>query len=288
MQSKVDTFITRDQKRIYFYIFGDPSATPIFFFHGYPGTGKQAYLLKNTHFDNRFCLIAVDRPGYGLSDPQPGLTLKKFAEDIHDLSQHLKIEKFICMGVSGGGPFAASVAYYYPEKVLKVGSICGVAPLSPENIRYLNADQKKTFLMKKLLPKSVMTYLVERKFSSFMSQVNNLASSDLLNSRDKLVFQDPEVGQFLLSTFQEALAQGPAGILTDMEIFSRPWGFDVEDIHVPYYLWHGTEDEVVHFQMSNYMKKRLKDVRYKIFEGEGHYSLPFYYKSTILEDLLVK
>lgn len=288
MQSKVDTFITKDQKRIYFYIFGDPSATPIFFFHGYPGTGKQAYLLKNTHFDSRFCLIAVDRPGYGLSDPQPGLTLKKFAEDINDLSQYLKMDKFICMGVSGGGPFAASVAYYFPEKVLKVGSICGVAPLSPENIRYLNADQKKTFLMKKLLPKSVMTFLVERKFSSFMAQVNNLASSDLLNSRDKLVFQDPEVGQFLLSTFQEALAQGPAGILTDMEIFSGPWGFDVEDIHVPYYLWHGNEDEVVHFQMSNYMKKRLRDVRYKIFEGEGHYSLPFYYKSTILEDLLTK
>lgn len=288
MKFQVDTFTTTDNKRIYYYIFGNISSTPIFFFHGYPGTGKQAFLLRDTYLQDDFCLIAIDRPGYGLSDPQPGLTLKKFAQDIKELSDYLAIDKFISMGVSGGGPFAAAVSYYYPEKVLKGGSVCGVAPVSAENIIYLNKEQKKTYLLKKLLPKSVMTYLVERNFSALTEKLNNLIETDLLSLKDKIVFQHPEVGPFLLDSFKEALAKGPAGILTDMEILSKPWGFDIEDIKVPYYLWHGDQDDIVHFEMSNYMKKRLRDVKFKIFEGEGHYSLPYNYKNKILEDLLEK
>lgn len=286
MKSKVDTFITKDNKRIYYYLFGNTQTKPIFFFHGYPGTGKQAFLLSNTSFDDNYFIVAIDRPGYGLSDPQPGLTLKKFAQDILELSEYLKIDKFISMGVSGGGPFAAAVAYYLPDKVFKVGSISGVAPVTVKNIFYLNSEQKKTYFLKKLLPKNIVSYLVERRLSALLKQLNNLESSDLLNNRDKLVFQNPEVGQFLIETFNEALAHGPAGIMTDMEILSSPWGFEIENIKVPYYLWHGDEDKIVHFQMANYMRKRLQDVKFKIFPTEGHYSLAYNHKSQILQDLL--
>lgn len=288
MELKVDTFTTKNNKRIYFYQFGNLNSIPIFFFHGYPGTGKQALLLRDTHFQDDFCIIAIDRPGYGLSEPQPGLTLKKFATDINDLANYLQIEKFISMGVSGGGPFASAVAFYYPEKVSKVGSVCGVAPVTHENIFYLNREQKKIYLLKKILPNIVVKFLVERKFSSFLEELDHLMASDLLSSKDKEIFKIPEVGAFLLESFKEALAKGPAGILADMEILSNPWGFALEEIKVPYFLWHGDNDDIVHFEMSNYMKKRLKNVKLKICAGEGHYSLPYNYKDKILSDLLDK
>ena len=286
MKFKVDTFLTKDSKRIYYYIFGDTKATPIFFFHGYPGTGKQAMLLRDSHLQDEFYLISIDRPGYGLSDPQPGLTLKKFADDVCALADFLGIEKFICMGVSGGGPFVASVAYYYPERVLKVGSICGVAPVTPGNLVYLNNKQKKTYFLKKFLPRRVMNFFVNKAFSELLAELNNIMSSDLLSSKDKVVFQHPEIGPFFVDSFKEALAKGPAGILTDMEILTNPWGFELSDIKVPYHLWHGDEDDIVHYKMSYYMNRKLRDVKLNIYRGEGHYSLPYNYKNKVLEDLL--
>jgi pimeloyl-ACP methyl ester carboxylesterase len=47
--------------------------------------------------------VSVDRPGHGLSDPQPNRTLLGWADDIRQLADHLQIDQFYVEGWSAGG-----------------------------------------------------------------------------------------------------------------------------------------------------------------------------------------
>jgi pimeloyl-ACP methyl ester carboxylesterase len=45
-------------------------------------------------------LISPDRPGIGLSDPQPDRTIRDWADDIADLLDQLGVDRFAVMGWS--------------------------------------------------------------------------------------------------------------------------------------------------------------------------------------------
>jgi len=45
----------------------------------------------------------MDRPGFGLSDYKEDRTLLGWPNDVQELADYLKIEKFAVMGCSGGG-----------------------------------------------------------------------------------------------------------------------------------------------------------------------------------------
>ena len=53
--------------------------------------------------------IAPDRPGYGASTYAPKRTLPDLAEDVRELADHLGLERFGVVGLSGGGPHAGGV-----------------------------------------------------------------------------------------------------------------------------------------------------------------------------------
>jgi len=64
---------------------GDPSGKPVFFFQGTPSS-------RLFHPDGAVtavlgvCLITIDRPGFGLSDFQPGRTLLDWPDDVAEVA----------------------------------------------------------------------------------------------------------------------------------------------------------------------------------------------------------
>lgn len=74
-------------------------------------------------------MICVDRPGYGLSSPQPNRTILDHVKDIEYLAEHLGLDSYGCLGISGGGPYALACAKALPADKLKaVSIICGLGP----------------------------------------------------------------------------------------------------------------------------------------------------------------
>ncbi len=73
-------------------------------------------------------LIAVDRPGYGQSDPRSDRTLLSWADDIVGLTDSLKINRFSIIGFSAGTPYTLACAHSLPSRV---GNIALVAALAP-------------------------------------------------------------------------------------------------------------------------------------------------------------
>ncbi len=70
-------------------------------------------------------IISVDRPGYGLSSPQPNRTILDHAKDVDYLANHLGLDSYAVLGISGGGPYALACAAMLPADKLKAVSIIG-------------------------------------------------------------------------------------------------------------------------------------------------------------------
>ena len=73
-------------------------------------------------------LIAVDRPGYGLSTFDPARTYESGAHDIGELADHLGIDRFAVIGHSSGGPNAAACARFLADRLTCCAIVSGPAP----------------------------------------------------------------------------------------------------------------------------------------------------------------
>ncbi|MBO0844463.1 MAG: hypothetical protein J2P22_03490 [Nocardioides sp.] len=63
------------------------------------------------------------------------------------------------------------------------------------------------------------------------------------------------------------------GWLDDDLACVTPWGFDVADISVPTYPWHGCEDLMVPFSHDQWRAARVPGVTAHLEAGEGHESI---------------
>jgi pimeloyl-ACP methyl ester carboxylesterase len=89
--------------------YGDPSGKPVLFFPGTPSS-RLLHPPEGPTASLGARLIVVERPGFGLSDFQPGRTLLDWPDDVVALADALDIERFAVAGLSAGGPYVATEA----------------------------------------------------------------------------------------------------------------------------------------------------------------------------------
>ncbi|MEG6304831.1 alpha/beta hydrolase [Enterobacter ludwigii] len=124
---------TQDGVSIYFKDWGDKSAQPIMFHHGWP--------LSADDWDNQllfflahgYRVIATDRRGHGRSDQvSHGHDMDHYASDVNAVVEHLDLKNVIHVGHStGGGQVARYVSRFgQPQgRVSKAVLISSVPPL---------------------------------------------------------------------------------------------------------------------------------------------------------------
>lgn len=66
------TLQLRDGRTLGYMRYGTPGGRPVFYFHGVPGSRCEGLLLDEPARALNVQVVAVDRPGYGLSSLQPG------------------------------------------------------------------------------------------------------------------------------------------------------------------------------------------------------------------------
>lgn len=95
--------------RVHYVDEGD--GAPIVFFHGNP-TWSFLYRHIVVQLRDRFRCIAVDYPGFGLSDRPTGYgyTAEEHARVIGELVDHLDLDGFMIMGQDWGGPIGTAIA----------------------------------------------------------------------------------------------------------------------------------------------------------------------------------
>jgi pimeloyl-ACP methyl ester carboxylesterase len=264
--------------------YGDPAGRPVLFFPGAP----SSRLLHPPEEPTRALgvrLIVVERPGFGLSDFQPGRTLLDWPDDIVAFADELEFDRFPVVGISAGGPYAAACAYRMPQRVMAAGIISAVGPMNPSalkempRVRQLGAKVARNapWLLRPLLWLASNPHRNPDKFFERMLSGNS--------EEDRVLLMQPEMQSMLMSNYLEATRAGMRGFARESIIVSNDWGFCPEDISIPVCLWHGEVDHNVSLSAARRMAKAIPRCSATFVPGEGHW-LMLKYWDRILGELV--
>ena len=108
--------------------YGEPAGAPVVYLHGMPGSRLEPVPLEAELRRSGVRLVALERPGYGLSTPRGKSGLLDWPADVAAAADQLGIGRFAVLGVSTGGKYAAACAYALPERVGRAAIVSGIGP----------------------------------------------------------------------------------------------------------------------------------------------------------------
>ena len=263
-------------RRLGFAEFGDPSGTPVLWFHGTPG-GRRQFPLLGRRAAKRLGLrvIVVGRPGTGLSDPYPYESVADWATDIAHVADALGAERFGVVGLSGGGPYALACAAVPPvsSRVAAVAVLGGVVPsVGPDALATGAIELARRFAP---LLHTLRRPLAET-LNGLMLPLLPLAHyacqayAGVIPEGDRRVLHDPEMeGMFIDDLVLLAKGRFQA-IVDDARLFGRDWGFRLADVTAPVRWWHGDADNIVPLQDAKAAVDLLPEAELILRHEESH------------------
>jgi pimeloyl-ACP methyl ester carboxylesterase len=261
------TLELRDGRALGYEEWGRGDGVPIL---GFGGTtmSRLAHLGDEAPEAAGVRLILVDRPGYGLSDFQPGRRLLDWPGDIVQLADALGLERFAVFGMSGGGPHAAACAYALPGRVSALGLVSSPGPAwdRPE-LRYSLPPHRQPLIeVAARDPDEAARQLLDdcrRELEDLAARPDDDAGWEVTAS--------PAVNARFRASLFETLARGPEGYAHDLFLlFVTPWGFRPEEISVPTLIWHGDRDLAVPLGVGEFFDRTIPRSSLHVLPGEGH------------------
>jgi pimeloyl-ACP methyl ester carboxylesterase len=274
----------RDGRALGYAEYGDPGGKPVFFFHGLPGSRRQRHPDESIAIELGARIIAIDRPGYGLSDFQQGRTLLDWPNDVAQLAGVLKIDQFAAIGVSGGGPYLLACAYKMPERITTATVVSCMGPVNdPDVIKGMLLSMRLGLEIAPRVPWGFVRLALD-PVAKLISQ-NPLGAKKLVPysapEADKKAYARPDIQEVDRQDLSEAYRQGAQGAFWEVVLLATPWGFCLEDIHKKIFLWHGEEDTTVPQHMGRYVARSLSDCTSKFYPGEGHTLIYNYWREIL-------
>lgn len=287
--SNVLSFRNADGRRIAWHEFGQPDGRPVFYCHGFPSSGREAALLHQPATALGLRLIAPDRPGYGGSDDQPGLELRDWPTDLAALADHLGIERFALLGLSGGGPYALACAWRLPERLSARILVCPLGPVYlQEVLAAMHRPARSSLALAKRSP-----WLAQRlyggptpwllaRWPGLVERVRTLN----LPSKDLTALSEGDNQAILNSTIGDAMARGARGARRDLHLYTHDWHIPCDAIQAPISIWHGEADATVPPAHARWYRDHLSGASLTTLPDQGHFSLPIHFGERILRGLI--
>jgi pimeloyl-ACP methyl ester carboxylesterase len=278
-----------DGRRVGLAELGDPAGQPVLLCHGFPASRLECRLMGDAPARLGVRVLALDRPGYGLSDWQEARTIRQWAADVEELAETLGLGRFAVLGVSGGAPYALSLAQALPDRVKAVGIVCGLGPVArPELLKPMHWPARLGFGSARRAP--LLNYLFFGGPLGLLMQYRPSAALGMLTvgmqGADREVLDRPDIRASVCDTLREGLRQGTRGALWDMRLYAGDWGFDPATIARPVDFWHGDADATVPVLHTQSVAAVIPGATVRILPDEGHFSLPIRHAEPILERLL--
>jgi pimeloyl-ACP methyl ester carboxylesterase len=266
---------------------GPDDGLPVLFFHGW---GESRLTRHPNHSILNVLgvrLITIDRPGIGLSDPQPGRVLLDWPKDISILADHLGLSQFAVLGRSAGAAYVIACVHMLPERICSATIVSGLGPPSRTALKLLAAsDFGALATLHRLAPSLTRPCLwvgvrVSKPYLGlfFDRHVARLPAAD------REVMADPAMREMRIASLREAFRQGEEGMYEDAILFMRDWGFDLSKVKQQVRIWHGDSDTIVNFAFGQELARRLPRSISAFESGAGHYLL-FGHWREILETIM--
>ena len=270
---KINQTITlKDGRMLGYAEYGDPGGKAVLHFNGSGGSRLEHPVDESILWDLGVWLISTDRPGHGISVPQPDRRLLDWPDDISQLADHIGIEQFYVEGWSAGGPHVLACATQLPERMLVGALISGLAPPDrPNPYEGLIFPNRMLMIIARRIPSFV--YLFRRLMYPMITGDPEKAGKTLTSSfppEDQQIVEKPENQKMLVADIQEGNRQGWHGPAQDDILINSPWGFQLEDITVRIDVWQGEVDKNVPLNQGRYQHEKIPDSRLTVLPGEAH------------------
>ncbi len=237
-----------DGRTVGYAEYGDPGGVPVVCFHGTPGSRLIARVFDDWAREAACRLIATDRPGYGLSSPQPGRTFFDHADDVAAIGDELGFDRFAVVGISGGSPYVFASASGYPDRVTAGAVVSGWYGLDPPvDIGDLGDEQAASWRERRADPETARPSLDQSAAMVGAIESQDLMRQQLASSPEwvrALIESTPSIARAYVDHHLEGLRQGSDGGVQEIGMQARPWGIDFSTIPVEIRLWHGGLDGV--------------------------------------------
>ncbi len=279
-------------RQLHYAVYGTADGLPILYFHGTPSSRLEPGLLNFYGVDiegylakKNLRLIAVDRPGMGLSTFNPGGSFLSFADDAARLLAALHISSCPLMCWSGGGSYALAMAWKYPSLIKNVFILCGFSRQFTKEVTTLMTHNKWYFRTARYTPWLLGVALNAVRHSRSKNSVPQWITG--LPDADYHFLKEPEgLRQLLRHTVREACRKGTKGAIHEARLYYKPLGFDIADIQQPVHYWWGTLDNTVIHLHAKAVEEGIKNSVLHYKRGEAHLSLWVHYFTEVLDTVL--
>jgi len=269
------TLVLSDGRRLGVAEYGDPAGRPLLYQHGIPGSRLDVSIGAAEAARRGVRLIALDRPGIGVSDFRPGYRLIDWPSDVVQAADQLGLERFAVLGHSAGVPFALACAAITPGRLTRCGVVSGAAPADRPEVRAgMSAGNRLSYFLGGKVPWlshlqfGLMAKVMRGNPAGAMRQMQRIA-----RGADKAFLQrNPDFVAAMAASSGESFRQGSKGVEWQFGLMTRPWGFHLEGIAVPVHLWHGEADSNAPLAMGRYLAQTIPNCQAHFLPGEGHLS----------------
>lgn len=264
--------------------YGSPEGIPVFYFHGFPSSRLDWGLVNDGDVlqELNVRVIAPDRPGYGLSDFKSGRKLLDWPGDVLELGDALGIDRFAALGISGGGPYAASCAAGIDDRLINTGIVCGMGPADAPGMQDGGSwTLPGTSSIIRRVTLMLTSMGIHRDPEQFISR-----SKETFSEPDRQLLDQPEMAAAFLDGMKEAFRQGIKGANHEAALYTRSWGFNLRDIQADVHLWHGGQDLNVPISVGRYVAEAIPNCEARFYQTEGHLTLPCNHSKEILSTLI--
>jgi len=270
--------------------YGRADGFPVVYMHGTPGS-RLEWLFFATDEMTRAAnvrLIVPDRPGIGLSGFQPERKVSDWPEDVKVLANHIGLERFSVLGLSGGCPYALVCAVRMPERIASVGIVSGIGPqdipgltagMNPNTLRMLHMSIERPAAFRLIW---ASLGLLARLSPRLMA----VQASSAFSPVDQQLLRQHEHAERFVAMFREALRQGTKGLQQDVALMISPWDFQPHNVSAPVAIWQGDLDTDATPAMARYLAEQIPNARLTFFKEEGHISLIMNHVQDVLSALV--
>jgi len=262
-----------DGRLLGFDDFGDPEGTPVLFFHGFGSSRVVRHPDDDIAAELGVRVIAIDRPGIGISTRQPGRRVTDYPRDVAELLDILEIERCAVVAWSGGGPYALACAWQMPDRFSVIGLISAPAPLSgagstgytwPRHRAMSRTADHAPWVI------ALAMWQWSRQQKSDPHKQLDEAISGMVEA-DREILGDPALRAVMIANASEMYRQGTGGVYDEALCLARPFGFPIGGVTVPVRIWHGALDKVVPVGMGKYLARNIADAVATFYPHEGHH-----------------
>jgi len=286
------SLLLSDGRTLGYSIYGAADARPVLYFHGTPSSRLEPNIMAvfETPIEDllqrhQLKLIAIDRPGMGLSTFSAQHSLNSFADDVAVLMQSLHIERCPLLCWSGGGPYALAMAHQHAEKISSMYIIAGFSASFGEREMFQKMGWNKMYFQTArkwpLMLKSTLTFIKHQEVKTPIYQdLYDLSDADyvFLKNIDHL-------NGFLENTIKEACRDSTAGAVHEAQLYFEPFPFSLQQIQMPIHFWWGTEDNTVTYEHAKRLEQQLPNKTPHYKPGEGHISIYVHCMDEVLQTI---